>query len=76
MSAREEVHLLIDELPEESLDQARSLLEGLRPPSNDKPRYLALAERLAASIPIEERKQVPADLTSQLDHYIYGTPKT
>ncbi len=28
-----------------------------------------------SQIPAEERSKVPADLTDNLDHYIYGTPK-
>jgi hypothetical protein len=33
-----------------------------------------LAE-IAANVPAEEIAALPADFTSQLDHYIYGTPK-
>ena len=75
MSVREEMHLLIDELPEESLDRARSLLEELRPPSTGKPHYLVVAEEIANHAPEEELRKIPSDLTSQLDHYLYGTPK-
>lgn len=30
---------------------------------------------LAAKVSLEDWKQLPADLTDDLDHYIYGTPK-
>lgn len=33
-----------------------------------------LAE-IAAAIPATELAQLPLDVTDQLDHYIYGTPK-
>jgi hypothetical protein len=33
-----------------------------------------LAE-IAASVPPEEVAKLPPDFTSQLDHYIYGSPK-
>ena len=32
-------------------------------------------EELAAEVPDEEWEKLPADLTDQLDHYLYGTPK-
>lgn len=31
--------------------------------------------RIGAEVPPEEWARVPADLTDQLDHYVYGTPK-
>jgi len=34
-----------------------------------------LAEDLFADVPREEWEKLPPDLTDQLDHYIYGTPK-
>jgi hypothetical protein len=34
-----------------------------------------LAEELTRDIPAEAWKSLPADLSDQLDHYIYGTPK-
>jgi hypothetical protein len=30
---------------------------------------------LAAEAPSEEWDQLPADLSNQLDHYVYGTPR-
>jgi hypothetical protein len=30
---------------------------------------------LAAQVPDEQWKELPADLTDNLDHYVYGTPK-
>lgn len=32
-------------------------------------------DRLASEVPIEEWDKLPKDLTDNLDHYIYGTPK-
>jgi len=34
-----------------------------------------IAEQLTGDIPAEAWNSLPADLTDQLDHYIYGTPK-
>jgi hypothetical protein len=39
-----------------------------------RPIQEALAE-IAASAPPDEQAKVPADFSSQLDHYIYGSPK-
>jgi len=34
----------------------------------------ALTE-IAASVPLDAWRSLPADLTDQLDHYLYGTPR-
>jgi hypothetical protein len=39
------------------------------------PRIVRLAERLGRMIPEEELRQIPKDLSSQVDHYVYGLPK-
>ena len=39
---------------------------------------LGIEEKIAAlylAIPLEERLKLPADLSDNLDHYIYGWPK-
>jgi hypothetical protein len=36
---------------------------------------LALVDRLLATVPEEERRLLPPDLSENLDHYLYGTPK-
>lgn len=66
------------------LDDQVSLPEGARveltlvseSPSNDEDRPIedVLAE-IAARNPESEWEKLPADLSDQLDHYIYGTPK-
>jgi hypothetical protein len=35
----------------------------------------AILRSLAAKVPTEDWKRLPADLTDDLDHYLYGTPK-
>jgi hypothetical protein len=35
----------------------------------------AILQSLAADVPREEWQQLPSDLTDELDHYLYGTPK-
>jgi hypothetical protein len=39
------------------------------------PRIARIAQRLGRMIPEEELRRIPKDLSSQVDHYIYGTPK-
>jgi len=34
-----------------------------------------ILSEIAASVPPEELAKLPPDFTSQLDHYIYGSPK-
>jgi hypothetical protein len=39
------------------------------------PRIAQIAQRLGSMIPRSELKAIPKDLSSQIDHYVYGTPK-
>jgi len=39
------------------------------------PRIARVAQRLGRMIPEGELRQFPKDLSSQVDHYVYGTPK-
>lgn len=42
--------------------------------SDDRP-IEEIAEEIFAEVPSQEWERLPADLSDQLDHYIYGTPK-
>ena len=39
------------------------------------PRIARIAQRLGRMIPEEELRRIPKDLSSQVDHYVYGLPK-
>jgi len=39
------------------------------------PGIVKIAQRLGRKIPDEELRRIPKDLSSQIDHYVYGTPK-
>jgi hypothetical protein len=39
------------------------------------PRIAQIAQRLGRMIPEEELRRIPKDLSSQVDHYVYGLPK-
>jgi hypothetical protein len=43
--------------------------------SHSVPRIAKIAQRLGSMIPSSELKAIPKDLSSQIDHYVYGTPK-
>jgi hypothetical protein len=34
-----------------------------------------MAQRLGRLIPDDELRQIPKDLSDQIDHYVYGSPK-
>ena len=44
------------------------------PAKGPVPDIWEIAEQLTGDIPAEAWNSLPADLTDQLDHYIYGTP--
>jgi hypothetical protein len=54
-----------------------SAASGARPTrrSRSVPRIAKIAQRLGSMIPESELKAIPKDLSSQIDHYVYGTPK-
>jgi len=73
MSLREEVHQLIEELPEESLDRARSMLETLQ----SSPRsFEKVIDRRLRELTEEELASLPTDVGDNLDQYVYGMPKS
>jgi hypothetical protein len=82
MSGKEELHQLVDRLPAERVESARKALVDLcaEPPSGsirpplERP-IEEILRQLAAEVPREEWDRLPADLTDNLDHYLYGTPK-
>jgi hypothetical protein len=39
------------------------------------PPFLQFAEEISAQIPREEWEKLPNDLSKNLDHYLYGSPK-
>jgi hypothetical protein len=43
--------------------------------SASEPRILRIAARLGRMIPDDELRRLPKDLSSQIDQYVYGTPK-
>lgn len=79
VNGKEELHDLVNRLPADRVEYARKALTDLCevPPSGatlERPIEEILRE-LAAGIPREEWDRLPSDLTNDLDHYLYGTPK-
>ncbi len=49
---------------------------GERPsPKSRIPEIANIVQRLGRMIPEEELRRFPKDLSDQVDHYVYGTPK-
>jgi antitoxin ParD1/3/4 len=46
-----------------------------RPPSNGKPNLAAAFESIASDVPDKDWESIPADLSKNLDHYLYGGQK-
>ena len=63
-------------IPDESVVNGDELLAEAadRYDATARPIEEVLAE-IAATVPDEEWDRLPPDLTDNLDHYIYGTPK-
>jgi len=58
--------------------KAKSAASSARKPagaSQKMPRIARIVQRLGRMIPEEELRRFPKDLSSQIDHYVYGTPK-
>jgi putative addiction module CopG family antidote len=50
--------------------------EMRRAPSNGTPSFMAAFESIANDVPDADWGNVPADLSKNLDHYLYGGQKT
>jgi len=58
------------------MPQQTGKTKGRAPAKKPKmPRIARIVQRLGRMIPEEELRRIPKDLTSQIDHYVYGTPK-
>ena len=73
MSIKEQIHQLVEELPESRLEEARKLLESLADESSVS--YADVIDGLLRNMPEDEYLKLPTDLSENLDHYAYGKPK-
>jgi antitoxin ParD1/3/4 len=65
-----------DEVVRESLELLREREKATRPaPSNGTANIAAAFERIAKDVPDQDWERVPADLSENLDHYLYGSKK-
>lgn len=44
-------------------------------PSQQLPEFLAFVDEINTQVPVEEWSKLPPDLSKNLDHYLYGSPK-
>ena len=84
MSTREELHHLIDSLPDGEVAEVKEIVQAVRQQKRVAEAEAGgagvrpieeIAAELAAKVPQEEWDRLPADLSDNLDHYLYGTPK-
>jgi hypothetical protein len=54
---------------------ARRSPGNLLPGNQELPKLVQIAQRLGRQIPARELRAIPKDLSDQIDHYVYGTPK-
>ncbi|MEM7346776.1 MAG: hypothetical protein AAF485_21240 [Chloroflexota bacterium] len=75
---------LLTSLPASEQDRLAGILMDTINESDTEPapspgipakRILELVEKLTASIPESEWSKLPTDLSTELDHYLYGSPK-
>jgi len=58
--------------------KAKNVMPSARKPTGASRKMLRIArivQSLGRMIPDEELRRIPKDLSSQIDHYVYGTPK-
>lgn len=55
--------------------QLENIASGAKTFESNAPAIEDELAELAKAVPDEEWKNLPADLTDNLDHYLYGTPK-
>jgi len=60
-------------LPEGTKVEVAVVKDG-EPPRDAKPLWMRIVE-IGASVPREDWKEMPADASVNLDHYLYGAPK-
>ena len=66
-----------DEVVREGLELLRRRDEGaMSRPSNHSGNLAGAFETIAKTVPDKDWENVPADLSKNLDHYLYGRPKT
>jgi putative addiction module CopG family antidote len=66
-----------DEVVREGLELLQEREKQAHPPASNHTGDLASAfEAIAKEIPNTEWEKLPADLSTNVDHYLYGGPKT
>lgn len=85
MTVREKLHRMIEGMPD---TEAEGLLHDLQThvksnpednentsPTNNLSGFFAFVDQLVREIPEEDLQKLPTDLSENLDHYLYGSPK-
>jgi hypothetical protein len=80
MSIRKELIQQIEQLSDTKLEIVKHLINSVihrKEPQYDTtvPPIWEIATQIGAEIPREEWAKVPGDLSKNVDHYLYGSPK-
>jgi hypothetical protein len=84
MAAKEKLIQEIENTPEFLAEEVLNFLLFLKSrvqyrefiePSQQLPEFLAFVDEINTQVPVEEWSKLPPDLSKNLDHYLYGSPK-
>lgn len=80
MTTREELIQQIEHLSETELEAVKQLIDSVihhEDPQYDTtvPHVWEIAAQIGAEISQEKWAEVPSDLSKNVDHYLYGSPK-
>ncbi|KAM3101061.1 hypothetical protein ACKFKF_09615 [Phormidesmis sp. 146-12] len=57
----------------------RQKISNVQPPDSQQPSslptFLQFVDEISAQVPREEWEKLPKDLSKNIDHYLYGSPK-
>lgn len=84
MAAKEQLLQEIENTPEFLAEEVLNFLLFLKSrikhresiePSQQLPEFLAFVDEINTQVTVEEWSKLPPDLSKNLDHYLYGSPK-
>jgi hypothetical protein len=75
MSTKEKLYQIIDDLTDTEAESLLNFAQEHFIPSPRPRSFEDAIDELVGQISEEEAKRVPADLSENLDHYLYGVPR-
>jgi hypothetical protein len=71
--AKVRVIVLVSE--DENVTSTGDRIEESKPQDFSAQSFLSMIDEIRAQVPDEEWKKLPTDLSKNVDHYLYGSPK-